>query len=179
MTGPGRMRRGRAGVRALAAALGLAVLAGVGVVSSAQPTDARFTDVEHAASGTFSALSLSAPSITSCTVQNNTLGVFQSVTLVWTSPHVPTWQRLTVAQGATSGTVPSSNITSTGPSGGVYTYTAVLSQTVLTSIVSNLLGGTTTLTVTAIHPNSTTWSSTAGVRRLTVALLGTGGTCTA
>lgn len=178
MTGEGRTRRGRPGGRALAAALGLAVLAGVGVVSSPQPTDARFTDVEHVASGTVTALALTAPSISSCTVQNNALGVFQSVTLVWTSPHVSTWQRLTVAQGTTSGTVPSSNITSTGPTGGLYTYTAVLSQTVLNSLVSNLLGSTTTLTVTAIHPNSTTWTSTAGVRRLTVALLGTGGTCT-
>ena len=161
--------------RIVAGIAGLALLLGVGLTPPVQQSDAYFTDAEYG-SATFTSILLATPTITSCTVQNNVLGVFQSATLVWTAPYPLTGVKLTATSGANTGTV-SSGISVSGPVGGVYTYTAVLTEGLLTSIISNLLGSTTTLAVTSVYPGSS-WTSPAVTRKLTIALLGLGATCT-
>lgn len=167
--------------RMLAGVAGLAALTGVAVLPSAQLTEAQFTDSEYT-SASFQATTLVAPTITACTIQNlSVIGiglVFQSVTLTWTSTYPPADIHLTATSGATTGTVPAANITSSGPVGGVYTYSATLSQALLTSLVSNLLGSTTTLAVTSVLPG-TAWTSPGATRKLAIGLLGLGATCTA
>ena len=163
----------------LAGLAGLLVLAGAAVVPTAQQTDAAFTDAEHA-SATFAATTLATPVITSCTTQTvSVIGVglvFQSATIVWTAPYPVAGVKLTATSGANSGTVPPSNISTTGPVNGTYTHTAVLSQALLTSLVTNLLGSTTTLAVTSVAGSA--WTSPAATRKLTIALLGLNPTCT-
>ncbi|MFS0854138.1 hypothetical protein [Microbacterium sp. 179-I 3D4 NHS] len=161
----------------VAGAVGLSVLVGALGAAGVPATEARFTDAEHTTSSTFTALRLATSTITGCTVQNNGLGGFQSVTLSWTSPHPPAWVRLTLTQGATSAVVPAANISSSGPVGGLYSYTATLSITTLGALLANLLGGTTTLAVTNVHPGSS-WVSPAVSRRLTIGALGLNSTCT-
>lgn len=165
-----RRRRPRGGVA------GVMLLIGIGFVPAVQTTDAAFSDPEYA-TATFTAFTVPVPTITSCTTVNNGLGVFQSVTLVWTSPYPAAGVSLTVTQGATTAPVPASNITTTGPSAGLYTHTAVLSQGVLASLVTNLLGSTTTLTARNLLAG-TTWVSTGATRLLTVGALGLGSSCT-
>lgn len=163
--------------RMLAGVAGLSVLAGLAILPSAEMTDAQFTDSEYAASTTFTAQSLVAPVITGCTVANNGLGIFQSVTLTWTALYPLASVRLTATSGTTTGTVASANITASGAVGGVYSYSATLNQALLTSLVSNLLGSTTTLTVISLIP-STSWVSLGATRKLTIALLGLNAACT-
>lgn len=166
--------------RVAAAVLGASVLVGVAAAPSAGLTEAAWTDAERATAPA-SALTLSTPVITGCTVQNlNVIGVglvFQSVTLTWTSLYPLANTRLTATSGTTTGTVPSANITASGPVAGVYSYSATLNQALLTSLVSNLLGSTTTLTVTSVM--GTNWASPGATRKLTIALLGLNATCTA
>ncbi|WP_144874167.1 hypothetical protein [Microbacterium sp. 1.5R] len=171
MTAPTGSRR-----RLLAGILGLSLLAGAGSVATVQPVDARFTDTEHAASGTFTSFTVPPATITACTVTNNGLGLFQSVTLVWTSVYPASGVRLTLTQGATTAVVPASNISTTGPSGGLYTHTAVLSQTLLSGLITNLLGSTTTLTVNNLLVG-TAWTSVGVSRQLSMTLAGLGATC--
>lgn len=162
--------------RVLSAVAGAALLLGVGLAPAAQVTDAAFTDAEEARV-TVTAFVVPVPTITACTITNNALGVFQSVRLAWTSPYPLSGVRLTLTQGTTTAVVPSSNITTTGPTGGLYSHAAVLTQTLLSSLVSNLLGSTTTMTVTNLLVG-TSWVSAGASRQLTIALLGTGATCT-
>lgn len=163
--------------RLLAGILGVSVLAGASAVAGVHPVDARFTDPEYTASGTFSSFTVPPATITGCTVTNNALGLFQSVTLVWTSIYPASGVRLTLTQGATTAVVPASNISTSGPSGGVYTHTAVLSQTLLSSLITNLLGSTTTLTVNNLLAG-TAWVSVGVSRQLSMTLAGLGATCT-
>lgn len=165
--------------RVTAAVLGFSVLIGVAAAPSAGLTEAAWTDAELATSPA-SALTLSAPTITGCTIQNlSVIGVglvFQSVTLTWTSAYPLANVRLTATSGANSGTVPSANISSSGPVSGLYTYSATLNQALLTSLVTNLLGSTTTLTASNVM--GTNWVSAGASRRLTIGALGLGATCT-
>lgn len=163
--------------RLLAGILGVSVLAGASAVAGAQQVDARFTDLEYAASGTFTSFTVPPATITACTITNNAVGIFQSVTLVWTSIYPASGVRLTLTQGATTAVVPASNIATSGPSGGVYTHTAVLSQTLLSSLLTNLLGSTTTLTVNNLLVG-TAWVSAGVSRQLSIGLAGLGSTCT-
>lgn len=163
--------------RLLAGILGVSILAGATVLSGAQPVDARFTDTEYAASGTFASFTVPPATITACTITNNALGIFQSVTLVWTSIYPASGVRLTLTQGTTTAVVPASNISTSGPSSGVYTHTAVLSQTLLSSLITNLLGSTTTLTVNNLLAG-TAWVSVGVSRQLSMTLAGLGATCT-
>ncbi|MEV4737875.1 MULTISPECIES: hypothetical protein [unclassified Microbacterium] len=165
------------GRRLLVGILGLSLFAGVGLLGAARVTEARFTDVEFTASGTFTAFTVPVPTITACTVALNGLGIFQSVTLVWTSPYPANGVRLTLTQGTTTAVVPAANITTTGPTGGLYTHTAVLSQGLLASLIANLLGSTTTMTVNNLL-SGTSWTSTGATRQLAVGALGIGGSCT-
>lgn len=162
--------------RVLAGVAGAALLTGVAITPAAHETDAAFTDAEQA-TATITAFRVPAPTITACTISNNALGVFQSVTLIWTSPYPASGVRLTLIQGATTSVVPAANITTTGPVGGLYTHTAALSQALFVSLISNLLGSTTTLSVTNLLAG-TSWVSVAATRQLSVALLGLGATCT-
>lgn len=162
--------------RVLAGVAGAALLVGVGLTPAAQVTDAAFTDPEYA-STTITAFRVPDPTITACNIANNGLGIFQSVTLIWTSPYPANGVRLTLTQGTTTAVVPASNITTSGPSAGLYTYTAVLNQALLVSLISNLLGSTTTLTVNNLL-TGTSWVSAGATRQLSIALLGLGATCT-
>lgn len=162
--------------RALAGVAGVALLVGIGMAPIAQVTDAAFTDPEHG-QATITAFRVPTPTITACVVTNNGLGVFQSVRIDWTSPYPATGVRLTLTQGATTAVVPASNITTTGPAAGLYTHSAVLTQALLTSLISNLLGSTTTLTATNLLAG-TTWVSAGASRQLSVALLGLNASCT-
>ena len=108
MTAPRRRRM-------LAGVVGIAALAGLAIVPSAQMTEAQFTDSEYASSSTFTAQTLVTPVITGCTVQNNGLGIFQSVTLTWTALYPLANVRLTATSGTTTGTVPPAGITVSGP----------------------------------------------------------------
>lgn len=170
--GPTALRR-----RLLAGILGASLLVAAGATTSIPRTDARFTDAERSASGAFSAFTVPAPSITGCTVTLNALGVFQSVRLVWTSPYPANGVRVTLVQGASTAVVPSANITTTGPVGGLYTHAAVLSQGLLVSLLANLLGSSTTITVNNVLVG-TSWVSAGAVRVLAIGALGIGGSCT-
>lgn len=162
--------------RTLAGFAGVALLIGVGLAPTAQTTDAAFTDPDYART-TITAFRVPAPTIIACGVTNNGLGIFQSVRLDWTSPYPVTGTRLTLTQGATTAVVPASNITTSGPAGGLYTHSAVLTQALLTSLISNLLGSTTTLTATNLLAG-TTWVSAGASRQLSIALLGLNASCT-
>lgn len=162
--------------RILAGVAGVALLFGVGLAPVTQVTDAAFTDSEHGRA-TITAFRVPAPTIIGCAVANNVLGVFQSVRIDWTSPYPASGVRLTLTQGATTATVPAANISTSGPAGGLYTHSAVLTQALLTSLISNLLGSTTTLTATNLLVG-TTWVSTGATRQLSIALLGLNASCT-
>ncbi|KAA0962777.1 hypothetical protein FQ142_05580 [Microbacterium sp. ANT_H45B] len=162
--------------RMLGGVAGALLLIGVGLTPPAQVTDAAFTDREYS-SATFGAFTVPAPTITSCTTVNNGLGIFQSVTLVWASPYPATGVSLTLTQGATTATVPAANITTTGPVSGSYTHTALLTQGLLSSLLTNLLGSTTTMTARNLLAG-TTWVSAGASRQLAVGALGVGSSCT-
>lgn len=162
--------------RLLAGVAGVALLVGVGLTPAAQMTDAAFTDPEYGRT-TITAFQVPAPTVIACAVTNNGLGVFQSVRIDWTSPYPAAGTRLTVTQGATSATLPAANITTSGPAAGLYTHSAVLTQALLTSLISNLLGSTTTLTATNLLAG-TTWVSAGSSRQLSIALLGLNASCT-
>ena len=162
--------------RILAGVVGVTMLVGVGVAATAQTTDAAFTDPEYART-TITAFQVPAPTIIACAITNNGLGVFQSVRLDWTSPYPATGVRLTLTQGATTAVVPAANISTTGPAAGLYTHTAILTQGLLSSLISNLLGSTTTMTATNLLVG-TTWVSAGSSRQLSIALLGLNASCT-
>ncbi|WP_311259544.1 hypothetical protein [Microbacterium sp. WCS2018Hpa-9] len=167
---------GRRGRRVLAGVAGAALLLGIGMAPTVQMTEAAFTDDDYART-TITAFKVPAPTIIACGVTNNGLGIFQSVRLDWTSPYPATGTRLTLTQGATTAVVPASNITTTGPAAGLYTHSAVLTQALLTSLISNLLGSTTTMTATNLLAG-TTWVSAGSSRQLSIALLGLNASCT-
>ncbi len=162
--------------RLVAGLAGAAVLVGVCGAPTTQVTEAAFTDRE-AGTATITAFRVPAPTITACTITNNGAGMFQNVRLVWTSPYGATGVRLTLSQGTTTDTVPAGSISTTGPVNGLYTHTAVLNQSLLVSLISNLFGSTTTMRVTNLL-SGTSWVSVAATRQLTIAFAGTGATCT-
>lgn len=158
----------------LAGILGLSLLAVGGTVATVQPTEARFTDTEYVASGTFSSFTVPVPVITSCTVAS-LLGTFTSFTITWTSPYPLAQQRFTINNVV----VPNTNVAQSGE--GPYTYTSTISSGLLgTLLTGGLLGATNTIRVEALL-SGTTWVSVAATRTLSVGgLLGLGGnnTCT-
>lgn len=158
----------------LAGVLGVSLLVTGGAVTAVQPTEARFTDTEHAASGTFTAFTVPMPAITSCTVAS-LLGTFTSFTITWTSPYPIAQQRFTINDVV----VPNSNVVQSGT--GPYSYTSTISSGLLgTLLAGGLLGANNTVRVQALL-SGTGWSSVAATRTLSVGgLLGLGGnnTCT-
>lgn len=142
--------------RVLAVVTALAV---VGVLFAPGPasTDAAFKDQEVALGGALTAGNVARPTGASCTVQTLNIllvDVFQSVTVTWTSPYPLADQILIVGNGTQSGQVAGANITQTGT-----TFKAVLTTGILQTLLSNLLGGTSTLTLTHRLPG-TNWTST-------------------
>lgn len=138
-------------------------------------TDASYTDGEYAASGTLTAATLSNPTNMTCSVQK-TLGVFASVTIGWHSayPLTATVGGVTVLTASSS--VKTSTVTGITSSGtGPYTYSVTLDQSLLTSLVTNLLGSTTTFTVK--NTAGTNWTSASLTKTLTMSLAGLGATC--
>ncbi|MFJ4254857.1 hypothetical protein [Microbacterium sp. NPDC090003] len=175
MSGQERSRaRGAGRRRMLAGVLGLSMLAVGGTVATVQPTEARFTDTEFVASGTFTAFTVPVPAITGCTV-SSVLGTFTGFTITWTSPYLLAQQRFTINDVV----VPNSNVTQSGT--GPYTYTSTISSSLLgTLLTGGLLGASNTIRVQALL-SGTTWTSAAATRTLSVGgLLGLGGnnTCT-
>lgn len=160
--------------------ISLALLAGIVLTPQPQPTDAAFTDVEHA-TGSVTAGTLNAPGITGCSVTTYFVVlvgvVFQSVTITWSSPYPQSQVRLTATNGGTTTEVDSSQISQSGPLNGVYTYSATLDSGFLTSLLGNLFGSSTTLTLANIVPGSN-WVSPTASRTLSIGLLGLNPTCT-
>jgi len=140
-------------VLAVVAAL---TVGGVLLVPRPASTDAAFMDQEVAVGGALTAAKVARPTGASCTVQTLNIllvDVFQSVTVTWTSPYPLADQILIVANGTQSGQVPGTSITQTGS-----TFKAVLTTGVLQTLLSNLLGGTSTLTLAHRLPG-TDWTS--------------------
>lgn len=162
-------------LRGLAAVVGFAVLVSALTVRSAvPPTDAAFADAEYTRA-TFTGFTVPVPTITSCTIQNS-LGVFQSATLVWTSPYPGSGVRLNLTIGGSTVTVPAVNISTTGPSAGLYTHTSVLTSSLLSGLLGTILNVDTTMTVQNLLSGSL-WVSVGASRVLRVQLLGAT-TCT-
>lgn len=167
--------------RALVAAAGLALIIGTALSPAISQTEASFVDNETATS-TVSSGSMATPVVTSCSVTTHLVVlvglVFKDLTLAWTSTHPPSQISLTATSqaGATS-IINSSYITSSGPVGGVYSYSTTLSEGLLGSLLGNLLGGTTTFTLKSVVPG-TSWASSSTTKQLKIALLGLNPTCT-
>lgn len=161
--------------RAVLAALVVAGCAAALLWPRPAMTDASYTDGEHAASGTVTAATLSNPSNMTCTVKK-TAGVFTSVTIGWQSayPLTATVGGITVLTASSS--VKTSTVTGVSSSGtGPYTYTVTLDQSLLLSLVTNLLGSTTTFTVK--NTAGTNWASASLTKTLTMSLAGLNATC--
>lgn len=158
--------------RALAGAVGLAVLIGVAASPSVESTDAAFVDSEYA-TGAFTAAKLTAPVIASCSV-TSLLGTFTGFTITWTSPYLKVQQRLSINNVVVDNT----NVAQSGT--GPYSYSATISSGLLSTLLGSLLGSTNTVKVETVYPG-TSWVSPAATRSLSVGgLLGLGGnnTCT-
>ncbi len=158
--------------RIVAGALGIVVLVGVASTPAVQVTDAAFTDSEYA-TRTFTAATLAAPVVTSCTV-TSFLGTFTGFTITWTSPYLTVQQRLSINNVV----VDNSNVTQSGS--GPYTYSSTISSGLLNTLLGSLLGSSNAVKVETIYAG-TSWVSPAATRTLSVGgLLGLGGnnTCT-
>ncbi|MGO1183282.1 hypothetical protein ACT3TB_09430 [Micrococcaceae sp. AOP34-BR2-30] len=154
----------------------MALLIGAVVAAQPQPTTAAFTDDAYA-QATVNAGELAAPTITSCTTRHALIGlVFQSVTITWTSPYPQEHVRLSATINGTAYPIAAGQINVSGPVNGLYTYSATLSSALLESIIGNLLGSTTTLTVSNVYPDH--WVSQTRSRQLDIALLGLTSSCT-
>lgn len=170
----GRMRR------ALVAVVGLCLALGALVMNpTVEETDAAFTDSEYASTA-LSAAELVAPTAGTCTVTTKVVVlvgiVFDSVTMTWTSPYPKENVRLTVTRGSQTVVVDPGDIIQSGPTNGTYTYTVTLNQGLLESLIGNLLGSTTTLTVVNVAGEA--WHSPAHTRQLYIGLLGLSPSCT-
>lgn len=137
-------------------------------------TEAAWSDPEYASGGQVTAGAMPKPTITECTTQTRVVLlvgiVFKSVTLTWTSERDTGDQRVAFA-GKTANVTP----TRTGPVGGVYTYSATYEEGLLSSLIGNLLGSTTRITV---ETQSGNWVSPAATKDLRVELLGMNPKCT-
>lgn len=174
--------------RVIAGAAGIALLMGVGAVPPAQQTDAYFTDTEYISASTFTAGTMTPLTGATCTLLPGL--TFTGVRLVWQSAYdidgVPEPGYSPVSGTGTNGSttyLDRSVIVKTGPTGGLYTYTATMNVALLSGLLGTLLGATTTLTIQERYPIAgSLWKTPAKSFRLTVALgglLGLGTSCTA
>lgn len=162
--------------------MGGAGLAGVGVVvalalvasllaNTPTSTLAAFSDSGQAR-GSFTTKTVAAPTITGCSVTNNGLGIFQSVTLTWTMPAGYTATNAIPGAGATAGAMapvsPAPTITGTGP------YSVTYSSGLLSTLLGALLGKTVSIGVRSTEAG---WNSTWATRTLSVGLAGLGSSC--
>lgn len=166
----GNGRTGTTGIVTIVVlALGASALANAPTGTLAAYTDTAGTN------GTFATGSVAAPTITGCTVTNNFLGVFQSVTITWTMPGGYLKANARVGAGATVAAMapvtPAPTLGGTDPGPYTYTYTSSL----LTSLLGSLLGSTSRIGVRTVDGN---WVSPWSTRTLTVGLAGLGTTCT-
>lgn len=164
--------------RVVAGLAGLALLIGLGAAPPVQQTDAAWADSEFG-SGSFAAATLSSPTNMTCTVANAPplFLTFQSVTITWVSAYA--WapasgpkSTLTASSSTKTSTVTGVTTTGTGP----YTHSVTLTQALLESLVTNLLGSTTTFKVTNVA--GTNWVSPSQTKTLTMTLAGLGAACT-
>ena len=164
-----RVRHGLAG-------LGILSLVAAAAISPPAATLASWNDGESG-SGSYSAKTIPAPTVTACTITNS-LGVFQSVRLTWTPPVGSgyTAANASVGIGSTAATVQPAvpQPTITGPTGGAYS--ATFSSSLLQSILGGLFGTTFTI---GVRSTENGWTSAWSTRTVNVGLLGLGTTCTA
>lgn len=168
----------------MTAAAGLVL--GLAAAATTAPTEALYTDAEYATT-TAKTTSMATPAIQSCTITTGLLGVVTGVVLVWTSSYDmaaisnPNYTPLTVTDGNNVvWDIPRGNIVKSG-SAGAYTYTATMTKALLDSLLGNLLGSTTVLTVREQYPlDGANWKSPTAKRTLVIALLGgiLGSSCT-
>ncbi|MGY1551868.1 hypothetical protein ACW5CM_08795 [Microbacterium sp. A588] len=174
------MKRQRS-VRVGVAAIGVLALLAVGSVRSA-PTEAAWTEAEHAKSSAISAATLTAPANATCAPSSLPVLGLQSLTLTWSSPQIEA-QRVQIQRGATVGTdiqgSPASGIVRTGQQGGQYQYRATYDTSKLLGLVdlTNLLGGSYTIRI--YNGAGTDWISPARTFNMNVVLLGLGSSCNA
>lgn len=140
--------------------------------------DAGWNDAEHLG-GSLASASLPTPGITACTT-TTVLGVFSSVTVTWSVQEAERLTgmgfRLTLQEGGTQRVVDSPSIADLGVDGsGRHRYSWTASRGLLSSLISNLLGSTTTITVQGLLGN---WTSTGDDAQLSIALLGLNPQCT-
>lgn len=173
-----RHGRGRSRHRAGAAVAGVGVITvGALVVSllTTAPTGtlAAYQNTATTA-GTFATGSLPAPTITGCTI-NNSLGVFQSVTVTWTMPAGYLKANADVGMGTTVGGItpvtPPPTIGGTNPGPFTFTY----SSSLLGTILSSLFGSTAYI---GVRTTSGTWNSAWTTRKLSIGVAGLSSTCT-
>lgn len=169
------MRRRR--IRVLAVVVGAAVLFGAAAVAPPQDVDASFTDSETA-KASVTAGTLTAPSNMTCTVTNAAplFLTFQSVTITWKSDY-PLSSAGPITVLIASSPAKTSQVTSgiTPSGGGPFSYSVTLTQGVLESLVTNLLGSTTTFTVK--NTAGTLWTSSMSTKTLTMTLAGLFASC--
>lgn len=162
--------------RAVLAALVVAGCAAALLWPRPAMTDASYTDGEYAASGTVTAATLSNPSNMTCTVTKGVGGIFASVTIGWQSAYPLTATVGGITMLTASSSVKTSTVTGISSSGtGPYTYSVTLDQTLLLSLVTNLLGSTTTFTV--MNAAGTNWTSASLTKTLTMSLAGLNAKC--
>ncbi|NWL35535.1 hypothetical protein [Paenarthrobacter nitroguajacolicus] len=107
--------------------------------------------------------------ITGCTITNNGLGILASARLTWTSA-----QPYSAVSGTIDGReIPGSEITTTGPTAGTYTYTMTLSKTQLDTLMGKTGGYSASLRVDARLGDEVSY----GTRSLTVGANGFGSAC--
>lgn len=145
-------------------ALGALLLAGQ------QPpvqTEAAWADTERGA-GSFTALTVPTPAITSCTFNPNVVGLLSSYTVVYT---IPAGYTINYAYSANASFTPNSVINPTSTSG-----TTTVTSTFSLGLLGGLLGSNVYIGARLTLP-ATTWSSPYKLVNGTSNTLGTSGAC--
>jgi len=127
--------------RALAGAVGVSLLVGVGLVPLAEETDAAYTDQELAAA-TLATVTLAPPVITAVPLCRSVLLGGDVVRVAWKWPSAdPPYSELSASNAQWKiGSGDWASMPTTGPVSGVYTTT--FTQGILDGLLGSLLGGT-------------------------------------
>ena len=167
------MREARRLTRAVLAA---AAVVGLLAIGSARPvpTEAGWTrtDITTAAAAT---ITIPPPSLSGCTASGGVLGLNPSVVITWSLPPGTYAFPANIAFGAGQASLGSliavgSGVTTTGPSGGVYT------STYSSGLLTGLLGGTFTVALWTV--DSSGWTSKQVGYTAAIGLAGIGTSCT-
>jgi len=140
--------------RLLSGIIGATLLIVMGAAPPAQMTDAAFTDPEPMASGTFTALTLAPPQITSVSCTTSLLSGGNTV-VKWRWPASASGAGFTSANAQWQLASGWQSVPTTGPVAGEYTTS--FNQAVLTGLLTSVLGGTFTVPVRTAA--GTQWTS--------------------